>query len=62
MTEDETKVLIKTEQRSKANEHRIDKLESDVDNLQENQNAIYQLAASVQVIAQQTKTTMIKQI
>ena len=62
MTEDETKVLIKTEQRSKANEHRIDKLESDVDNLQKNQNAIYQLAASVQVIAQQTKTTMIKQI
>lgn len=57
MTEDETKVLIKTEQRSKANEHRIDKLESDVDNLQKDQNAIYQLAASVQVIAQQTKTT-----
>lgn len=54
MTEDETK-LIKTEQRSKANEHRIEKLESDVDDIRKNQNAIYQLAASVQVIAQQTK-------
>lgn len=54
MTEDETK-LIKIEQRSKANEHRIEKLESDVDDIRKNQNAIYQLAASVQVIAQQTK-------
>lgn len=57
MTEDETKVLIRTEQRSKANEHRINKLEEDVDDLRKNQNAIYQLAASVQVIAEQTKTT-----
>ena len=57
-TEDEeTKILITVDQRSKSNGHRLDKVEQDIDALQKSQNAIYQLAASVQVIAQQTKTT-----
>ena len=47
MTEQETVLLIETEQRCKSNTHRIDNLE-----LQSEQKAIYKIATSVELIAQ----------
>lgn len=57
MTDSDIKTLAETEQRSISNTRRLDKLESDVSELQKDQRAIYQIAASVQYIAQQTKST-----
>lgn len=57
MTDADIKKLAEVDQRSRSNEHRLDNLEDDVADLRKEQSAIYQLAASVQVIAEQTKTT-----
>lgn len=57
MTDEDIKTLAEVDQRSKSNSHRLDKLEGDVSSLQKEQSAIYKLAASVQVIAEQTKNT-----
>ncbi len=52
MTEINERTLIETEQRSKANSHRIDSLEKDLDLLKSDQKAIYAIATSVEVIAE----------
>ena len=52
MTEQETVTLIETEQRSKANSHRLDSVESEIKEIQKEQKAIYSIASSVEVIAQ----------
>ena len=57
MTDTDIKKLAEVDQRSRSNEHRLDNLEDNVADLRKEQSAIYQLAASVQVIAEQTKTT-----
>ena len=41
MTEQETVLLIETEQRCKSNTHRIDKLEGELKEIQSEQKAIY---------------------
>lgn len=52
MTEQETVLLIETEQRCKSNTHRIDKLEGELKEIQSEQKAIYKIATSVELIAQ----------
>lgn len=52
MTEQEKEMLIKTEQRSKSNEHRIDAIDEELKEIKAEQKAIYKIATSVEVIAQ----------
>ena len=52
MTEQETVMLIETEQRCKSNSHRIDNLECELKEIQSEQKAIYKIATSVELIAQ----------
>ena len=52
MTEQETVMLIETEQRSKSNAHRIDNIELELKEIQSEQKAIYKIATSVELIAQ----------
>lgn len=52
MTEQETVMLIETEQRSKSNTHRIDNMEKEIKEIQSEQKAIYKIATSVELIAQ----------
>ncbi len=56
MTEQDKVTLIETEQRAKSNTHRIEKLEDDVHEIQNDQKAIYKIATSVEVIAQRVTT------
>ena len=49
MTEQETVLLIETEQRCKSNTHRIDTLEGELKEIQSEQKAIYKIATSVEV-------------
>ena len=52
MTEQETVMLIETEQRSKSNAHRLDSMELKLKEIQSEQKAIYKIATSVELIAQ----------
>ena len=52
MTDDEKTILIETEQRSKSNAHRLDKIENDIKDLNEENKAIYKIATSVEVMAE----------
>lgn len=52
MTEQERIILIETEQRSKSNTHRLDKMEQEMREIKNDQKAIYKIATSVEVIAQ----------
>ena len=52
MTEQETVMLIETEQRSKSNTHRLDNMELELKEIQSEQKAIYKIATSVELIAQ----------
>ena len=52
MTDQETVMLIETEQRCKSNTHRIDNLENELKEIQSEQKAIYKIATSVELIAQ----------
>ena len=54
MTEQETVLLIETEQRCKSNTHRIDNLEGELKEIQSEQKAIYKIATSVELIAPRT--------
>ena len=56
MHEDEKTILIETEQRAKANTHRIDKLETSLKELNKENRAIYKIASSVEVMAQKIGT------
>jgi len=51
MTDQETVMLIETEQRCKSNTHRIDNLENELKEIQSEQKAIYKIATSVELIA-----------
>jgi hypothetical protein len=55
MTDQETVMLIETEQRCKSNTHRIDNLE-----IQSEQKAIYKIATSVELIAQRVSNIEMK--
>lgn len=57
MTDQERTTLVQTEQRSKSNSHRLDAVEEEMGKLRDEQKAIYKIAASVEVIADQTKRT-----
>ena len=52
MTEAERIMLIETEQRSKANSHRIDTLVKNLEKMNEENKAIYKIATSVEVMAE----------
>lgn len=52
MTNDEKTILIETEQRSKSNAHRLDKIENEIKDLNEENKAIYKIATSVEVMAE----------
>lgn len=52
MTENERIILIETEQRSKANSHRIDGVKNEIDKMKEENKAIYKIATSVEVMAE----------
>lgn len=52
MHEDEKTILIETEQRAKANTHRIDRLETEIKQLEGENRAIYKIATSVEVMAE----------
>ena len=52
MNEQDKVTLIETEQRSKANSHRIDNIELELKEIKNDQKAIYSIATSVEVIAQ----------
>lgn len=52
MTDQETVMLIETEQRCKSNTHRIDNLENELKEIQSEQKAIYKIATSVELIVQ----------
>lgn len=56
MTEQEKVTLIETEQRAKSNTHRIERIEEDVKEIQNDQKAIYKIATSVELIAQRVST------
>ena len=56
MTEQEKVTLIETEQRSLSNTHRIDAIEEEMHEIQNDQKAIYKIATSVEVIAQRVST------
>lgn len=57
MTDQERTALAKAEQLSESNAHRLDVVENEVGKLRDEQKAIYKIAASVEVIADQTKRT-----
>ena len=61
MTEQETVLLIETEQRCKSNTHRIDNLEGELKEIQSEQKAIYKIATSVELIAQRVSNIERKQ-
>lgn len=46
------RIVIETEQRSKANDHRLTDLENGIEELRKEHKAIYELTASVKVIAE----------
>ena len=52
MTEQETVMMVETEQRCKSNTHRIDNIEKEIKEIQSEQKAIYKIATSVELIAQ----------
>jgi hypothetical protein len=52
MTENERTLLIETEQRSKSNSHRLNRLEEDMRELKGENKAIYKIATSVEVMAE----------
>ena len=52
MTENERIILIETEQRSKANSHRLDSVQNSIDKMKEENKAIYKIATSVEVMAE----------
>lgn len=52
MTENERIMLIETEQRSKANSHRLDSVQNSIDKMKEENRAIYKIATSVEVMAE----------
>ncbi len=52
MTEQETVLLIETEQRCKSNTQRIDNLEGELKESQSEQKPIYKIAPSVELIEQ----------
>ena len=52
MTENERIMLIETEQRSKANSHRLDSIQNSIDKMKEENKAIYKIATSVEVMAE----------
>lgn len=52
MTENERIMLIETEQRSKANSHRLDSVQNSIDKMKEENKAIYKIATSVEVMAE----------
>ena len=52
MTENERIMLIETEQRSKANAHRLDSVQNSIDKMKEENKAIYKIATSVEVMAE----------
>lgn len=52
MTENERIMLIETEQRSKANSHRLDNIQNSIDKMKEENKAIYKIATSVEVMAE----------
>lgn len=52
MTEQEQVILIETEQRSKANTHRLNSIDNEIKEIKNDQKAIYKIATSVEVIAQ----------
>jgi len=56
MTDQERVTLIETEQRAKSNTHRIEGLEAEVKEIQNEQKAIYKIATSVELIAQRVST------
>ena len=45
-------MLIETEQRSKANSHRLDSVQNSIDKMKEENKAIYKIATSVEVMAE----------
>lgn len=57
MTDQERTALAKVEQLSESNSHRLDVVEGEVGKLRDEQKAIYKIAASVEVIADQTRRT-----
>ena len=52
MTGNERIMLIETEQRSKANSHRLDSVQNSIDKMKEENKAIYKIATSVEVMAE----------
>lgn len=52
MTENERIILIETEQRSKANSHRLDNVQNSIDKMKDENKAIYKIATSVEVMAE----------
>jgi t-SNARE complex subunit (syntaxin) len=56
MTDNEKATLIETEQRSKANAYRLDKIDAELREIQNDQKAIYKIATSVELIAQRVTT------
>ena len=52
MVDQETTILIETEQRCKSNSHRLDAVEEEIRDIKNEQKAIYKIATSVELIAQ----------
>ena len=52
MTENEKTVLIETEQRSKSNQRRLDRHESEIKDIREENKALYELSTSIKLIVQ----------
>lgn len=56
MNEDDKSLLIETIERSKSNTHQIDDIKSDIKELQNKQEMIYDLTTSVKVMAENLST------
>ena len=56
MNEDDKRLLIETIERSKSNTHQIDDIKSDIKELQNKQEMIYDLTTSVKVMAENLST------
>ena len=50
---DQEKMLIETAERSKSNSHRLDAVENEIKDIQDENKAIYKIATSIEVMANQ---------
>lgn len=60
MTDEQSRILIETEQRSKSNLHRINEMSDELKEVRDKHEALYEMAASIKIIAQRVDSIGVK--